>query len=192
LPEGVALHLSKGADVCVQIHYHRTGKEETDRTKIGLHFAKKPATERFTSVPVAGLFWAIPAGARDFVVERSWKTTEDLTVYRMIPHMHLLGKDIELFATVPGGKEQSLIRIPVWDYNWQEQYDLKEPLKLPRGTVLRIRATFDNSADNPSNPSSPPKVVRLGEQTTDEMCFVFLGVSSPGLFPQVLVPVVKR
>lgn len=190
LPDGVAIRLPKGSDIAIQIHYHRTGKEETDRTRVGLYFAKKPAKERFSSLPVAGLFWAIPAGQKEYVVDRSWRTTEDATVYRLIPHMHLLGKDIELFATLPGEKERSLIRIPVWDYNWQEQYDLKEPLKLPQGTVLRVRATFDNSAENPNNPSSPPKIVRLGEQTTDEMCFVFLGVSSAG-FPQALIPTGK-
>jgi hypothetical protein len=192
LPDGVALRLPKGSDVCIQIHYHRTGKEETDRTKIGIYYAKKPAAERFTSVPVAGLFWTIPAGEKEFVVDRSWRTLEDVTAYRLIPHMHLLGKDIELFATLPGEKERSLIRIPEWDYNWQEQYELREPMKLPKGTVLRVHATFDNSAENPRNPSSPPRLVRLGEQTTDEMCFVFMGVSSTAAFPHVLVPVGKR
>ncbi|MBA4190622.1 MAG: hypothetical protein C0467_21765 [Planctomycetaceae bacterium] len=191
LPDGVAIRLPKQSDICIQIHYHRTGKEETDRTKVGIYFAKKPATERFTSLPVAGLFWAIPAGAKEYVVDRSWRTTKDMTAYRLIPHMHLLGKDIELFATLPGEREQSLIRIPVWDYNWQEQYDLKEPLKLPMGTILRVRATFDNSASNPNNPTSPPKVVRLGEQTTDEMCFVFIGISSVGGLPQALIPTGK-
>lgn len=189
LPDGVGQRLPKGADLCVQFHYHRTGRVEKDRTKVGLYFAKKPVAERFLTIPVPGLFWAIPAGAKEHVVDSSWRATEDLTVYRLMPHMHLLGKDIELFATAPGGKEQSLIRVPAWDYNWQEQYDLKEPLKLPRGTVLRVRATFDNSAGNPLNPSSPPKTARLGEQTTDEMCFVFLGVSSSGTLPQFLLPV---
>ena len=33
-----------------------------------------------------------------------------------------------------------------------------------------MEAHFDNSAENPANPHSPPKVVSWGEQTTDEMC----------------------
>jgi hypothetical protein len=82
-----------------------------------------------------------------------------------------------------------LIRISDWDYNWQEQYELKEPLRLPKGTVLRIRATFDNSAENPNNPSSPPRIVRLGEQTTNEMCFVFIGISTTSNNPLPLAPV---
>jgi peroxiredoxin len=189
LPDGVGQRLPKGADICVQFHYHRTGKVETDRTKVGVYFAKKPVTERFVSIPVGGLFWAIPPGEKNYKVDTSWRLPDDAMVYRLTPHMHLIGKDIELLATLPGEKERLLIRVPAWDFNWQEQYELKEPLKLPKGTVLRVRATYDNSADNPNNPSSPPRVVRLGEQTTNEMCFVVLGVTSSAAFPQVLTPV---
>jgi len=189
LPDGVGQRLPKGGDLCVQFHYHRTGKVETDRTKVGLYFAKKPVTSPFVSIPVAGLFWSIPAGAKDYKVDSSWRLTEDVTLYRLIPHMHLIGKEIELTATVPGGKPETLIRIPMWDFNWQEQYELKEPRKLAKGTILRVRGTYDNSADNPNNPSSPPKSVKLGEQTTNEMCFVFLGISASGPPLQLLTPV---
>ena len=89
---------------------------------------------------------------------------------------------------IEGEKERLLIRIPEWDYNWQEQYELKVPLKLPKGTILKVRATFDNSKDNPNNPTSPPKDVRFGEQTTDEMCFVFLGIASKSPIWRLLIP----
>ncbi|AMV25663.1 Thiol-disulfide oxidoreductase ResA [Gemmata sp. SH-PL17] len=188
LPDGIGQKLPKGADVCVQFHYHRTGKEEKDRTKIGLYFAKTPVKQPFRSIPATGVFLSIPAGEKEFKVDSSWKLTEDVTLYRLSPHMHLLGKDIEMTATVPDGKEQTLVRIPAWDYNWQEQYELKEPMKLPKGTVLRVRATYDNSASNPHNPSSPPQTVRFGEQTTNEMCFVFLGVSTESKATRLIAP----
>jgi hypothetical protein len=191
LPDGVGQRLSKGADICIQFHYHRTGKQETDRSKIGLYFAKKPVTESFYLIPPAGLFWRIPAGAKDYKIDSSWRLMDDVTVYRLVPHMHLIGKDIELLMTPPDGKETSLIRIPEWDYNWQEQYELKEPLKMAKGTILRVRATYDNSADNPLNPSSPPRQVFPGEQTNSEMCFVFLGIASPRLLPPLLLPTEK-
>jgi hypothetical protein len=113
------------------------------------------------------------------------RLTEDVTLYNLVPHMHLLGKKIELTAQVPGGKEESLIRIDEWDYNWQEMYQLRQPRSLPKGTTLRLRASYDNSADNPLNPFDPPQTVRLGEQTTNEMCFVFCSaaVQKPG-FPK--------
>ena len=189
LPDGIGMRLPKGADLCVQFHFHRTGKVETDRTKVGLYFTKGPPAEGYRVLPVAGLFAGIPPGEKQYRVDTSWKLTEDLTAHRLIPHMHLLGRDIELTATLPGGEELKLIRIGEWDYNWQEQYELKEPLKLPKGAVLRVRATFDNSADNPNNPSVPPRPVRLGEQTTNEMCFVFVGVSARSNNPFPLAPV---
>ena len=212
LPDGVAQKLPKGGDVCVQFHYHRTGKEERDRTKIGLYFAKKPATDIYRTVPVSGLIpkrlsdrilqseQVIPAGEKGYKTEKKWELVDDVTAYRVVPHMHLLGQSIELTATPPGGKEQTLIRIPAWDYNWQEQYELKEPVKLPKDTVLTVRATFDNSPSNPLNPSIPPKPVRYGEETTDEMAFVFLGVTSkseersliwPKGFPRISLPAKK-
>ena len=188
LPEGIGQTLPKGADVCVQFHFHRTGKEEKDRTKIGIYFAKGPIKETYRSVAATGLFKTIPAGEKAFKVETSWKLMDEVSVYRLVPHMHLLGREVELFATMPGEKERLLIRIPEWDYNWQEQYELKVPLKLPKGTILKVRATFDNSKDNPNNPTSPPKDVRFGEQTTDEMCFVFLGIASKSPIWRLLIP----
>jgi peroxiredoxin len=190
--EGIGQRMPKGADICVQFHYHRTGKVETDRTKVGVYFAKKPVTEQFVSIPAPALFWSIPPGEKNYKVDSSWRMTDDAVVYRLTPHMHLIGKDIELLATPPGEKERTLIRIPAWDFNWQEQYELKEPLKLPKGTILHVRGTYDNSADNPNNPNSPPQVVRLGEQTTNEMCLVVLGGTSSSRFPQVLLPVIGK
>jgi peroxiredoxin len=187
-PEGIGQTLPKGADICVQIHFHRTGKEEKDRTRIGIYFAKGPIQQKYRSLAATGAFKAIPAGARAFEVESSWKLTDEVTLYRLVPHMHLLGKEIELRATLPGEKERLMIRIPDWDYNWQEQYELKEPMKLSKGTILTVRAVYDNSAGNPNNPTSPPKTVRFGEQTTDEMCFVFLGIASKGPAWRLLVP----
>jgi hypothetical protein len=173
----------------VQFHFHRTGKIETDRTQVGLYFAKKPVKDLYRSTPVPGAIGTIKPGDANHRVVSTWYTTTDLMVYRLSPHMHLLGKDIELLATPPGGKEASLVKIPTWDYNWQEQYELKQPLSLKAGTKLTLKATFDNSEKNPRNPSLPPKPVRFGEETTDEMCFVFLGVASAESKPRVLSPV---
>jgi peroxiredoxin len=184
LPDGVGQKLPKDSDIVVQIHYHRTGKEERDCTKLGLYFTKGRVKEYLQAIPATGLFFSIPPNQKDFKVSSTVTLLEDVKLHWMVPHMHLLGKDIELVATLPGEKERSLIKIPAWDYNWQEMYMLKEPMNLPKGTVLRVKGTYDNSSENPLNPNSPPKPVRIGEQTTNEMCFVFCGVSNadPGFW----------
>jgi peroxiredoxin len=194
LPEGVGHRLLKGADIIMQLHYHRTGKEERDRTRVGLYLTKGEVKEHFMGIGVPGLFVHIPPNDKNYKIDSAVRLTEDVTLHWLTPHMHLLGKDIELTARFPDGKERSLIRIAEWDYNWQEMYPLKEPLKLPKGTLLNIKATYDNSADNPRNPNRPPKSVFIGEQTTNEMCFVFLGVSSanPGWLKFRLVGSTER
>jgi Copper type II ascorbate-dependent monooxygenase, C-terminal domain len=99
--------------------------------------------------------------------------------------MHLLGRTIKVTMQPPGGQKTTLLDIENWDYNWQETYFLKEPIPLKVGTTLHVEAVYDNSDSNPNNPNSPPKLVTLGEQTTNEMCFVFLGATSdfPGRSP---------
>jgi hypothetical protein len=88
--------------------------------------------------------------------------------------MHLIGRSMSVFATLPDGTKQDLVVIKDWDFNWQETYQFKEPLVLPRGTRVRVEARYDNSPNNPNNPSNPPRPVRWGEQTTDEMCIAFV------------------
>ena len=113
----------------------------------------------------------IPAGEKAFVARGSWYALEDCTVRLVMPHLHLLGKSVKITMTPPKGKTETVIDIPEWDFNWQEVYILKTPLKVPAGTRFEVEAVFDNSAAN------PPVDVRFGEQTTDEMLFGFLGAT---------------
>jgi hypothetical protein len=92
--------------------------------------------------------------------------------------MHLLGKSIKVTMTPPNGPTTTIVNIPEWDYNWQETYFFKEPIKAPAGTKLSVEAVYDNSTKNPKNPNNPPRAVTLGEQTTNEMCFGFLGATT--------------
>src|SRR5581483_6259416 len=164
------------------------------RTKVGLYFQKGEVKTHFQALPVPGLFLRIPPGEKDYKVTSTVRLTEDVTLYYLVPHMHLLGKSIELLAQEPGGKKEALISIDEWDYNWQEMYQLRVPRRLPKGTALEVRAVYDNSAGNPRNPSDPPRAVRFGEQTTNEMCFVFCGVSAatPGFPKFSLLPALFR
>jgi hypothetical protein len=94
--------------------------------------------------------------------------------------MHLLGKQIEATLLRPDGRLERLIAIRDWDYNWQETYRFLEPILAPKGSILLLEAVFDNSEKNPLNPHRPPRPVIFGEQTTDEMCFVFIGAVGEG------------
>jgi hypothetical protein len=182
LPEGSGFLLPKNADIVMQVHYHRNGRVEKDKTQLGLYFARKPIQKPYAGSVIAGQgegllgrFFTIPAGAERFHLKGDSWATGDYTLHSVMPHMHLIGKEIKVTMTPPEGKAQTLIHIKEWDYNWQETYFLKQPLAIKAGTKFHVDAWYDNSAKNPNNPSSPPRNVTFGEQTTNEMCFVFLG-----------------
>jgi thiol-disulfide isomerase/thioredoxin/mono/diheme cytochrome c family protein len=179
LPAGYGYPLPKGSDVVLQVHYHRNGRLEKDRTSIGLYFAKSNKGIRpFKAAVIPGLFLAIPAGAEKYRVTGSIECLEEGDLRSVMPHMHMLGKQIKVTMTQPGGKPQTLIDIHDWDYNWQETYFLKAPIKVQSGTKFVVEAIYDNTDRNPNNPFKPAQWVRFGEQTDNEMCFVFLGLTN--------------
>jgi len=177
LPADVGFYLPKGSDVVLQVHYHRTGKVEKDRTQLGLYFAKRPNVKPLQAMVIPGLFLSIPAGEENYSVRGSIWAAQDCTLHTVTPHMHLLGKKIKITMTPPGGASTTLVGIDQWDYNWQETYFFKEPIRVPADTRFDVEAVYDNSAKNLNNPFNPPRRVRFGEQTTHEMCFGFLGAT---------------
>ncbi len=181
-PENSGVFFPKEAEIVMQVHYHRTGKPEKDRTKIGLYFAKAPVEKPWNTLLITGMtpLSFIPAGKTAHVEKGSGWLTGDATIYSLLPHMHLLGKSVKITMTPPGGDPQVLIDIAHWDYNWQESYWLAKPIVATAGTRFDIEAVFDNSAKNPNNPRTPPKTVTFGEQTTDEMLFGFVGAVPVG------------
>lgn len=176
LPAGMGRELPAGADIVVQIHYHPTGKPETDTSEIGLYFTRKPAERLVTNLPLLSRDIDIPAG--EFRYRRSvrFTTPEPLTLVGIMPHMHLLGRDMKTRAIRPDGSEIPLVWIRDWDFNWQDTYLYREPITVPAGTRFEVEAVYDNSAANPHNPNSPPQRVVWGEQTGNEMCVCFLSV----------------
>jgi hypothetical protein len=180
--EGIGLNLPPGADVVLQVHYHPSGKVERDRTRLGLHFARTPIRQalQWVSACADPAEFVLPAGDPRIVWEADLELPMDVELHAMTPHMHLLGARIEAKVRYPDGRTRPLIRIDDWDFNRQDTYYLREPLRLPEGAVIRITGTFDNSESNPRNPSRPPREVRWGEATTDDMMIVFLALTKAG------------
>ncbi len=148
---------------------------------VGLYFTDKPPT-RFPVLVQLEHDGAlnIPAGDRDFIVTDDFRMPVDVDVLAVYPHAHYLGKLLEGYATLPDGTRKWLIRIPDWDLNWQAVYRYREPVFLPKGSVVSMRYHYDNSAANPRNPNHPPKRVRAGNQATDEMGHLWLQVLPRG------------
>lgn len=177
LPEGVGRHLPAGSDIVLQIHYHKIGRAVHDQSQLGIYFSKKPIKKRLYEEIINSRLLIIPPGVKNHKVTGSLTIAQDEHVISILPHMHLLGTEMKITATYPSGEQKPLVWVKPWDFNWQETYVYKEPIALPRGTRITLEAYYDNSASNPNNPNNPPKLVRWGEESTDEMCTVFLHVT---------------
>ena len=179
LLEGTAIRLPKGSRVLMQVHYHpHFGKVGADRTDLGLYFAKSEVKKEMHYGVVANTRLLIPAGAPNQRIEATLTLPFDIEMVSIYPHMHLLGKTIRAEAVLPNGSVQKLIDIPQYEFQWQGMYVYRDPVKLPQGTRLRVEGFFDNSVNNPLNPNSPPKDVRWGEASTDEMCVALFGYTT--------------
>ncbi|MFN0085740.1 MAG: hypothetical protein ACKVX9_10155 [Blastocatellia bacterium] len=183
-PDGTGIKLNNNSRVVVQVHYHPTGEKETDRTLVGLYFSKKPVERELQVLPLVNTGFTIPAGAKNYDVTASFTVPALLSakIWAITPHMHLLGKKIKVELTRANVvTPECLVDIPQWDFNWQGTYLYNKPVELTPNSRLRLTCNYDNSTDNPFNPNNPPKAVRWGEETTDEMALAFIGFTLDAL-----------
>jgi thiol-disulfide isomerase/thioredoxin len=171
--DGMGLEVPAGADLILQLHMHPSGKEESDQSSVAFYFSDDPPTRQISRSPIllGSLIVDIPAGEPLHEMTNSVTVPSDITLVSVLPHMHLLGKELKVTATLPDGEELIPIWIKDWNFYWQDNYVYRKPLTLPAGTELKIYASYDNSEENPFNPTSPPKRVLFGNGSTDEMCF---------------------
>jgi hypothetical protein len=180
MPEGQGILLPAGSDIVFQMHYHKEpGKEERDRSMIGLKFCDYPVKQERNGDAVANVMFAIPPNADNHEVTGITTLEEDIELRTVMPHMHLRGHDMKVWAKLPDGTQKDLIWVPKYDFNWQTIYEFAEPVNLPKGTKIYAKAHFNNSTSNPANPD-PNATVHFGEPTTAEMMFAFLSYTRPG------------
>jgi Flp pilus assembly protein TadD/mono/diheme cytochrome c family protein len=176
-PEGMPWRLDPGNDLILNMHLKPSGKPETASAEIGLYFTDQPPAKQPMLLQLehdAAL--DIPAGERSFVVEDALRLPVDVEVLGIYPHAHYLGKRMEAWATLPDQQKQWLILIPGWDIDRQSVYRYRSPVFLPKGSVVHMRYTYDNSSANEHNPHTPPVRVKAGNRSEDEMAHLWLQV----------------
>ena len=181
LPDGLAYRLPKGADMILSTHFHPSGKAEEEASTIALYFTDKAPKQRFTGIqlPVGFGILAgidIPAGKKDYSIEDTFTLPIDVRAFGVSAHAHYLGNEFDMTATLPDGKSMKLLKISDWDFSWQEQYQFRDYVDLPKNTKVHVKITYDNSADNARNPTNPPRRVKWGKESTDEMGSITLQV----------------
>jgi hypothetical protein len=177
LPRGVAIKVPAGARIVLQVHYVPTGKIESDESQVGLYWAKGRVDRLAKMLYLGPTTFTLNAGDSRIELKNSLRLPEDAQILSIFPHMHALGREMQVSAALPGGGSKPLIKVTDFDSNWQITYVYKEPVSLPRGSRLNLTALYDNSTGNPRQPSNPPKNVGYGLSSKDEMCFAYLVVT---------------
>jgi hypothetical protein len=179
-PDGFGLKLPKGSDIIIQVHYPKGAVGHTDQTKVNFEFAKGGGFIRpvyldpiLNEENITNGSLVIPAGQKKTFKQLFDGITVDVSLMAVLPHMHLIGKSTKIWATPPVGEVIPIVKIDNWDFHWQMNYTFEKLVKIPKASLLESEVTYDNTTDNPNNPNSPPKIVRWGEKTTDEMCLTY-------------------
>jgi hypothetical protein len=173
LRPGQAKLVKKGSVLIFQVHYVTNGEPGTDRTSVGLIFAKEPVEKRVITAGASQSNFAIPPGDPNYEVKSEFTFKEDSHIDSLHPHMHVRGKDFKYTLIYPDGTSKVLLSVPKWDFNWQLTYVFKEEVPAPKGSKLVAVAHYDNSLNNKFNPD-PTKEVRWGSQTWEEMMIGYL------------------
>ena len=167
-PEGTALRLAPGGLLHLQVHYTANGTAGTDRSKVGLVFAKEAPGEEMRASQFLNARFTIPPGAVDHEVTTDVTFLQDATIRGLFPHTHVRGKRWSYTLELPDGTKKPLLSVPKYDFNWQTYYMFREPIAVPKGARIVSTAWYDNSAANKSNPD-PKIAVKWGDQTWEEM-----------------------
>jgi hypothetical protein len=168
LRPGIGKLIKKGSVLVFQMHYTTNGVAGKDRTSIGLIFSKAPVEKRFITTGASARDLAIPAGEPNYESRSSFTFKQDSHIWGFMPHMHLRGKDFIYRLVLPDGSTKILLNVPQYDFNWQLNYWLKQPVAAPKGSRLECVAHHDNSTANKYNPD-PSKTIYWGPQTWEEM-----------------------
>jgi len=174
-PQDTGVWVPPSGGIAFQNHYTPYGRETVENTQMGLYFYPKGQEPKYIlrTFLIADFSIEIPANTEQHHEIAYVEFPKEAILYGITPHAHKRGASTSLAIRYPDGHEKMLIALPRYDFNWQYEYFLKDPLKIPAGAKIIARWTYDNSKRNPANPE-PNKVVHWGEQTTDEMFATYL------------------
>ena len=173
-PAGTAIHLPKGTNIVMQVVARAADTGAIEDGQVALYFTTARQTKPLTSLPVPSSLGIaagvdLRAGEARAIVRDTFTLPIDVTAYGARGHAHLLGHDLKLTARLPGGAVRGLLWIDRWDPKWQDTFYFTAPIRLPKGTTIHVEMTYDNSAGNPRQRSTPPRQVSWGSQLSAEV-----------------------
>jgi hypothetical protein len=158
----------------MQTHFHPSGRPEVEEGELAIYFAEKEPSRKLVNIQIPAAFGIgvglkIPAGKKDYTISESFELPAEIRLISVTAHAHYICRHASMTAKLPDGSTKVLLKIDDWDLDWQDRYYFKNLVTLPAGTVLTSKLIYDNSADNPENPNSPPREIRWGRESGDEM-----------------------
>jgi hypothetical protein len=173
-PKGIAQPVPAHTSVVAQLHLHPSGKAQQERGRLAIYFSKTPPTRSLVGIQVPPTFGFamgidIAPGEQQYVIKDSFVLPVDVEALGARGHAHYIAKELKMVATLPDGSTRGLLWIRDWDFGWQDSYFYETPFMLPKGTRIDVAITYDNSEGNPRNPNMPPRRVRWGRGSFDEM-----------------------
>ena len=161
--------LPANSDLVLQAHLQPSGKPEQMSARIGFYFSDEAPSRTASLLRLGQRNLDIPAGEPNYEMHDQFVLPTDVELRSIYPHAHYLAKTMRATAVLPNKTSILLFQIDDWDFNWQDDYTFEKPVKLPRGTIIRLHYVYDNSSENIRNPFQPPRRVVIGPNTTDEM-----------------------
>jgi hypothetical protein len=171
--DGVAILIPAGSVLMLQMHYVSTGVPEKCTVSVGLGYPREVVRQRLQCHQITDRRFVIPAGATAHKVAKTYTIDRDVVGVGLFSHMHVRGKDMSFIAHTPEGKDETLLIVPNYNFEWQVPYRWEPGKKtFSKGTKLECIAHLDNSTFNPFNPD-PKATVKFGLQTEQEMMIGF-------------------
>jgi hypothetical protein len=172
-PQGTGIKLNANSDFLLNMHYAPSPVPDTDQSEIQLYFAEDKIEREVRNFTLR----ENDISNKPFLIKANQKATffiskkidKAMSLISVMPHMHLIGKTFRAFVITPNGEVINLVKIDNWEFNWQMTYQFNTLLKVPVGSTIIIEGTYDNTAENPENPNSPPRDIAYGWGTKDEM-----------------------
>ncbi|MEM6703533.1 MAG: tetratricopeptide repeat protein [Acidobacteriota bacterium] len=168
----VAWRLAPHADFVALLHLLPSGTERSVGLEIGVHFAEEPPTKQPVALRLGSMSLEIREGVEEAVVRDRFELPVTARLTSVYPHAHYLARRLEAWALLPTGERMALLEIPAWDFHWQDQYRLAAPVTLPAGTTLEMRYSY--------SAATPPRTVRFGPSSFDEMADLWLELFAVG------------
>jgi len=171
-PDSTGVFVPKNSELTIQIHYTTTGKEEVDQTSIGFYYHEATPPKEFYSLSPSNNDFLIPPFGKNVPLIAQDTIQKDIKIHYVVPHMHYRGKSIKFSVVLPDGSKKTIVSVPDFSFNWQWLYQLKEPVFVPKGSVILVEGIYDNTFQNSLNPD-PSQELSYGIQSTDEMLIGF-------------------